>query len=98
MQFLWLLPSWNSGKELQGGNKLQVKASHMSSTHGVRRIKEKSSVTSREATETLGLRETLGHGEVGSRFPELVDTIEKFGKECCEVLCVLSILAKYVAV
>lgn len=51
-----------------------------------------------EKLQTLGLRETLGHEEVGSRFPELVDTIENFGKECCEVLCVLSILAKYVAI
>lgn len=68
----------------------------MSSTHGVRRKKEKS----REVAipKSLGLKKTLGHREVGSGFPELGDKIENFGKEYYKVLYVLSINANYVAV
>lgn len=77
-------------------NKLQVKASHMFSTHGVKIIKKKWPV--QNSYRSLGLRESLAHRELGSRFPELVDTIENFGKECYEILCILSIHANYVAV
>lgn len=52
------------------GYKLQVKASHMFSIHEVKIIKISGQF--RAATDLLGLRESLAHREVGSRFPELV--------------------------
>ena len=51
------------------GNKLQVKASHMFSTHGVKIIKKRWPVQS--SYRFLGLKESLTHRELGSRSQSL---------------------------
>lgn len=79
---------------------IRSKSEHLTCPpHGGKESKreKKRNSRSRAATQPLGLRELLGHGEVVPGLPEFVDTVENFGKECCEGLCVLSIHANYVA-
>lgn len=51
------------------GNKLQVKASHIFSTHGVKIIKKRRPVQS--SYRSLGLKEPVAHRELGSRSQSL---------------------------
>lgn len=63
---------------------------------GVRRIKEKR--RSSKSRAVFGVEGNFGLDEVGPELPELTETIENCGKECCEVMYVLSIHENYVSI